>query len=250
MKYALLLFSVSCLCYWASTSFVVPPSSPSPKEHLTFYQVNLICGVATDIGCGSRSKPILLDLEKEKNIKEAWLNRSGTVVAVVWQENSAPQPALVPAIFRKHRTSVEELSGKAHQNQRSSFYNDPWYRGAEVDRLSMEEAGRIASQVVDRLLAGNILLKEDASKMQAVVKAYIQRELLTLQDVSLLNQRSYYDGWENAIKKIGKQFVGEGNMPETELCDFARAPSADQKKPSCCTKRNSGKSCSPPNRGS
>lgn len=119
-----------------------------------------------------------------------------------------------------------------------------------MDRLSMEEAGRIASQVVDRLFAENILSKEDASKMQAEVEAYIQQKLLTLQDVSLLNQRSYYDEWENAIKKIGEQFVGPGNMPETELCDFARATSADQRKPSCCTKRSAGKSCSPPECGS
>ena len=57
----------------------------SCEESITFYDVPLVCGAAPSIGCGSRAKPLLLDLERQPAIKEAWLNRTGTVVAIVWR---------------------------------------------------------------------------------------------------------------------------------------------------------------------
>jgi hypothetical protein len=37
----------------------------------------LVCGAAPSIGCGSRAKPLLADLERQVPINEAWLNRNG-----------------------------------------------------------------------------------------------------------------------------------------------------------------------------
>jgi len=83
--------------YWAvllvgflfCVAFINIPDSnfEVPEVGITFHSVNLVCGAATDIGCGSRSKPILLDLQKEPSIKEAWqingnpirVNLSGTI---------------------------------------------------------------------------------------------------------------------------------------------------------------------------
>src|SRR5258708_36306156 len=53
-------------------------------EIITFYDVPLVCGAAPAIGCGSRAKPLLMELEQPTAIKEAWLNRAGTIVAIVW----------------------------------------------------------------------------------------------------------------------------------------------------------------------
>jgi hypothetical protein len=33
-------------------------------ETITFYDVPLVCGAAPSIGCGSRAKPLLTDLEQ------------------------------------------------------------------------------------------------------------------------------------------------------------------------------------------
>jgi hypothetical protein len=54
------------------------------NEIITLYDVSLVCGAAPAIGCGSRAKPLLMDLEEQSTIKEAWLNRAGTIVAIVW----------------------------------------------------------------------------------------------------------------------------------------------------------------------
>ena len=242
MKYAIPVVT-ACLCCWAFMSFKPPFSSKAFNESITFHHVNLVCSAATDIGCGSRSKPILLDLEKEESIKEAWLNRTGTIVAIVWRENVEPRNDLVSAIFIKHGKSIETIEGSAYQEKFSSFQTEKWYQGTEVDQLSMEEAGRIASQFVNPLVVGGILSQEDAPKMHAEIEKYIQNEFMTLEDVSLLNTTTYYDGWEKAITKIGEKYVGAGNMPEIELCTPS-SPSCKKEsqtsctkdKPSCCSK--------------
>src|SRR5258705_7692918 len=56
------------------------------KQRISLYQAELVCPAASKIGCGSAAKPILLELERDAHIDEAWLNRAGTDVAVVWKE--------------------------------------------------------------------------------------------------------------------------------------------------------------------
>jgi hypothetical protein len=41
-------------------------------EIITFYDIPLVCGAAPAIGCGSRAKPLLMDLEQQSTIREAW----------------------------------------------------------------------------------------------------------------------------------------------------------------------------------
>ena len=65
------------------------PKSPSP-DRLSVFQVPLQCTAAPQIGCGSRAKPMLLELERDSNVNEAWLNRAGTHRARVLPAMNAP----------------------------------------------------------------------------------------------------------------------------------------------------------------
>src|SRR6266850_944197 len=58
------------------------------KRNATIYQVPWRCPAALQIGCGSHAKPILLELEQNLGVSEAWLNRQGTAVAVVWKADA------------------------------------------------------------------------------------------------------------------------------------------------------------------
>jgi hypothetical protein len=83
-------------------------------------------------------------LEGQTAIEEAWLNRAGTIVAIVW---SGPA-----------RTS--EVAKRAFDGMRPNFASgltidkllsdtrETGFRGAEVDRLSLEEAREIAETSV------------------------------------------------------------------------------------------------------
>src|SRR5882672_7314968 len=84
-------------------------------ERLTFYEVPLVCPAAPEIGCGSRSKPILLQLERENTVAEAWLNRPGTILAIVWkpETNRKERAATFEAVTKKEQLKARELNGAA-----------------------------------------------------------------------------------------------------------------------------------------
>ena len=65
-------------------------SSTPDAKRLSFYEVPLVCPAASQIGCGSASKPLLLGLESSGVASEAWLNRAGTVMSVLMQCGSRP----------------------------------------------------------------------------------------------------------------------------------------------------------------
>jgi hypothetical protein len=60
-------------------------------NRISFFAVPLQCPAAPQIGCGLVSKPILVELEHQPTIKEAWLNESGTLIAVVWRNSADPE---------------------------------------------------------------------------------------------------------------------------------------------------------------
>jgi hypothetical protein len=76
-------------------------------EIVTFYDVHLVCGAAPAIGCGSRAKPLLMDLEQRTAIKEAWLNRAGTIVAIVWSGPARTEEVAKP-VFERHEIPYTE----------------------------------------------------------------------------------------------------------------------------------------------
>src|SRR5690242_3542463 len=63
-------------------------SKDESKKDVSVCQVPWVCPAAHQIGCGSHAKPILLELEKNPAVSEAWLNRQGTAVAVVWKPDA------------------------------------------------------------------------------------------------------------------------------------------------------------------
>jgi hypothetical protein len=55
-----------------SRTFIAP-------DRISLFTVPLRCGAAPEIGCGPISKPILLQLEGDPAMTQAWLTGTGTV---------------------------------------------------------------------------------------------------------------------------------------------------------------------------
>jgi hypothetical protein len=145
-------------------------------DGISVFKVPLVCPAARQIGCGTTSKPILLDLEQQPGVLEAWLNRAGTRIAVVWKPESdaSTRGKIVAELKEDHAI---ELDGKPRDEAVNDFLSGKgWYRGADVDRLSEEEADVIAARLVRRMQAKTALAKDKAEGLQrALADACKQR---------------------------------------------------------------------------
>src|SRR6266403_907908 len=145
-------------------------------EIITFYDVPLVCGAAPAIGCGSRAKPLLMELEQPTAIKEAWLNRAGTIVAIVWSGPARTEEVGKP-VFERHEIQYRERGDD--RNTTGSFRSEgTWWRGAEVDRLSLEEARVIAETSVASAAKERLVSVEEGAHIKSEIEAHFRKELL------------------------------------------------------------------------
>jgi hypothetical protein len=190
-------------------------------NQVSFYAVPLVCPAAHQIGCGSASKPILLALENSLPGAEAWLNRSGTIVAVVWSKQPAvgSQASTLKGIFSERDIPVRKLTGKTRKQALADFQSGTgWYRGAEVDRLSEEEAGVIAARWVGKIRDKIPLADPKPSLLQEGFTDVLKRKLAgqitraEARDEMLKVCQAHLD--ESEVKLLLAAFKTELNGPD------------------------------------
>ena len=160
----------------ASTTFSQKAAAVT-ADRISVFKVPLQCPAAPQIGCGSASKPILLDLEKQPGVLQAWLNRAGTIISVVWRSDSSAEDRRNVVADLEEDKAVE-MQGTPHDETVRDFLSGKgWYRGAEVDRLSEEEAGIIAVRFVRRVQAKTMLTKDKAEGLQAALTNALRKKL-------------------------------------------------------------------------
>src|SRR5260370_17611062 len=146
-------------------------------EIITFYDVALVCGGAPAIGCGRRAKPLLMELEQRTAIKEAWLNRAGTIVAIVWSGPARTEEVAKP-VFERHEIQYTER-GDDRKTTGSFRSQGTWLRGAEVDRLSLEEVQEIAETSVSATARERLVSVEEAAQIKSHIESNLRKEPLT-----------------------------------------------------------------------
>jgi len=150
------------------------------SDQVSFYRVPLACPAVRNLGCGSAAKPVLLALEKKDTIREAWLDHPGTTLAVVWKKDvdSGSRTAELQSITDGHGISLHELRGAQREHDLKSFESrQGWYRGAEVDRLSEEEAMAIVNRLVRRAEAKAPTIAGKAEKLKVDIAQVIRQRL-------------------------------------------------------------------------
>jgi len=171
------LVLMSALLYATLASAFENAAAATP-DRISVFKVPLVCPAAPQIGCGSASKPILLDLERQPGVLEAWLNRAGTIISVVWKPDSDAETRrnVTAELKEDHAT---ELEGKSRDNAVKDFLSGKgWYRGADVDRLSEEEADIIAARLVRWVQAKTALPKDKAQGLQHAFSDTLRKDLI------------------------------------------------------------------------
>lgn len=157
-----------------------------PSEAVTdstqFYRVGLACEAAPDIGCGIRSKPVLQALERSERVAGAWLSRSGDVLAVRWMSPADEDEGLISSAFTAEDcVCIERISrfSECRSLNESLAARGDWYRAADIDRLSLEEAVIIAERVVRRLAAKATVDAERSARLAKSIAGACERILTT-----------------------------------------------------------------------
>nr|WP_015061149.1 hypothetical protein [Pseudomonas sp. K-62]BAM13985.1 hypothetical protein [Pseudomonas sp. K-62] len=163
----------------ASNSFAAESRAKVQPEFISVFQVPWQCPSAPEIACGGLAKPVLLELEQNTGIAEAWINRAGTVLAVVGSDqNHEARTNAVRTLLREifEKDVATELEGEARASELANFRSDAsWYRGAQVDALSKEEADIIAERLVRRVQA-KVPLSEDKARLLTASLANVLKQ--------------------------------------------------------------------------
>ena len=185
----------------------------SSQETVVFYDVPLVCGAAPSIGCGSRAKPLLIDLEQQAPIKEAWLNRTGTIVGIVWRGRPRMEEVGKP-VFARHEIEYRERSDD-EQTSESFRMDGSWLRGAEVDHLSLEEGREIAEASVASTAKEKLVSPEEGARIKSDIEAYFGKELLKFRTRQELLQ-DVECKFPEAVLNIFKKHIGTERTAEVE----------------------------------
>ena len=221
--------------------FIVNNKAKTKEPAITFYKTPLVCNAAPEIGCGSRSKPALLEMEKNPAIKEAWLNRSGTVIAIVRKDQPQTETVARP-IFNENDIEFTELKGKEAAPYVKTFRKTKlWYRGADVDMLSTEEASVIAESSVKFALEKNLINNEEAQKIKTEVEAYFKEELVKLRTNEELNNDSE-NKFKEALYNIAEKYIGK-ERTEKAMKLYQENCEKQCKKDGSCTQPGTKKTC-------
>lgn len=165
-----------------ATALIVPALLwAQPSLDLSFYDVPLACPAARGLGCGSAAKPVLLALEKKRTIQEAWLDHPGRTLAIVWKKGSKSdaRSAEIQAIADDRGISLRELAGERRSEALKSFSSrNGWYRGAEVDRLSEDEAGLIVVRLVRRAMVKEPTIGATAESLKTALTKVVREQLI------------------------------------------------------------------------
>ncbi len=172
-------------CCAPPQSKATAPAAPATErkvmvkaERISLFSVPLVCAAAPEIGCGSKAKPRLAALERDAQIAEAWLNATGTVLAVVGGADSSRESRAraVQTVFEARGEIATELDGEARQRNLDDFLSrDDWYRGTAVDRLSQQEARIIGARLIRRVQARIPLADAKARDLETRIASLFER---------------------------------------------------------------------------
>ena len=185
-----------------------PGVAVSDTATVSIYKVSLVCNADQAIGCGSRAKPVLLALEKNPAVKEACLNRQGTMIAVAWKDRDRTADAVGP-VLRENSVPFVRLSDVDAARYRGELgRGDLWYSGAGVDALSREEAATIAASAVRYALETKLITSDEAAKIRIDMEGYFRGELVKIRTMTQLNEDSQ-GKFKQAMYSIGEKYIGK-----------------------------------------
>jgi len=116
---------------------------------------------------------------------------------------------VVKPILDENNISFTELKEKETTPYKQTFRKtNLWYRGADVDILSREEAATIAESSVKWALESKLITTDEADKIKTDVEAYFKEELVKIRTNEQLNDDSQ-NKFKEALYNIAEKYIGK-----------------------------------------
>lgn len=230
IKISTLLF---CICLFLACG------ADKNKHTVSFYEVPLVCGAAPEIGCGSRIKPLFLDVQKEKSIYQAWTNREGTIIAIKWSEAEGAtheREAIIQSLFDKHHIEAKLIDNSKQQEDlllSMEQKGNNWLKGLAVDSLSHYEAGVIAATLTDFAREADLISDAEQSRIKPEIEAYFKKELVKVRSEEELRSQKCQDEWRMSGFAIYQKHIGK-DRAEKVRAYFNENEITIMKQESCC----------------
>jgi len=221
--------------------------SKAATAKISFYDVPLVCGADTTIGCGSRIKPLFIESAKQKDIKESWTNREGTVIAFVWTD-SKPNNDIAQKLFKQFDIEGSLITDEKQITELTEGMNgkEIWYQGMAVDSLSLHEAGTIASKSTQVIVDAGLITQQEATAIRPEIENYFKKELVKVRtfDELINDQRTI---WLDASYQIYASHIGADRADKVKIyyADYVAKKEAEEakckesckNKKDCCKKK-------------
>jgi hypothetical protein len=181
MRAKLLLCVIGSATFLACTAGAAEMAK-STTERTSVFAVRLQCKAAPELACGGQTKELLIELERNPAVAQAWLNTRGSALLVIGTENSTPESraeAVGSTVVKMFKRQVEELEGEGRDKVLDSFRSGSgWYRSEGADELSR----RIAKIVAARLVRHT----RERARMSAAKAANLETALSDVLQVSFV----------------------------------------------------------------
>ncbi len=226
-------------------------SRSTSGQRISFYKVPLVCGAAPEIGCGSRIKPFFLETEKQDKIQESWANRQGTVIAIVWTngfDDEKQREDLVQPLFKKYDIEAELiLVEKEIADLGVSLKKDKWYKGMDIDQLSLEEAGVIANEMVAFAKERSLLNNRQADSVKTEIENYFKGELVKARTLDELGSQETRERWRTEVEELVSKYMAREKARELSEAYMKYREEIEKNQESCC-KEDKEECCNKPER--
>jgi hypothetical protein len=177
---------------------------------VTIYKVELGCSSAPGIGCGSRSKPILLELEKCDKIYKTYLYSDGSKLAILW--NKLPKESFLPDVLDtiavQYKTKFIQLPNSTNLFNATS---SNWLEINQLDSLSEEEAKITAAQILSVFKRKSVLSQEYEKLVFQTTERVFLNFFLDFEDIDQLSDTKEY---KRLLKIILKKLSSSWDTPK------------------------------------
>ena len=123
---------------------------------------------------------------------------------------------------------------------------DKWYRGMDVDLLSIEEAGIIAESLTSFALSDGVITNEESAAIKNDLEEYFKDEFTQVRTFENLKSESTQERWRKDGYQIYVNHIGvEGAEKVSELYHSLenRELGVKMNPKSCCSKKSKKDCC-------